>query len=241
MGVAADLSGLAEKGEILDKKVGPGTGNIASGPAMTRNEAIRSVEAGIEAVDHVAQEGLDVLGTGDMGIGNTTPSSAIVAVVTNRPVREVTGRGTGLDDAALAHKIAVIERAIETNQPNRDDPIDVLAKVGGFEIGGLMGAVLGAAARKIPIIIDGLISSAGALLAAELAPHAKDYVIASHQSVEIGHRAIHEHLGLKPYLDLGLRLGEGTGAALAMHLVDAAVRILSEMSTFSEAGVSRET
>ena len=176
-----------------------------------------------------------------MGIGNTTPSSAIVAVVTNRPVREVTGRGTGLDDAALAHKIAVIERAIETNQPNRDDPIDVLAKVGGFEIGGLMGAVLGAAARKIPIIIDGLISSAGALLAAELAPHAKDYVIASHQSVEIGHRAIHEHLGLKPYLDLGLRLGEGTGAALAMHLVDAAVRILSEMSTFSEAGVSRET
>jgi len=241
MGVAADLSELAETEDILDKKVRPGTDNIARGPAMTREEAMRAIEGGIEAVHHVAQKGLDVLGTGDMGIGNTTPSSAIVAAITRRPVREVTGRGTGLDDDALNHKVRVIERAIDMNRPDPDDPLDVLAKVGGFEIGGLAGAVLGAAAQRIPVIIDGLISSAGALIATELAPQAKGYVIASHQSVEIGHRAIHEHMGVRPYLDLELRLGEGTGAALAMYLVDAAVKILTEMATFSEAGVSRET
>jgi len=241
MGAVTDLSDLAETGKILDMKIRPGTGNMAQGPAMAREEAVRAIEAGIEAVTRVAQEGLDVLGTGDMGIGNTTPSSAIVSVVTGRPVREVTGRGTGLDDDAVAKKVAVIEKAIATNAPDPADPIDVLTKVGGFEIGGLAGAVLGAAARRIPVVIDGLISSAGALIATELAPQAKDYVVASHQSVEIGHRAIHEHMGIRPYLNLELRLGEGTGAALAMHLVDAAVKILTEMATFSEAAVSRET
>ncbi|MEN8614557.1 nicotinate-nucleotide--dimethylbenzimidazole phosphoribosyltransferase [Dehalogenimonas sp. THU2] len=238
MGVAADLSHLANEGKILSYKVAPGTQNMAMGPAMTRDQAIQSLEAGIEIAGLLKEKGVELLGTGDMGIGNTTPSSAILSVFTGRTPRQVTGRGTGIDDAALDNKVRVIEKAIALNNPDPDDALDVLAKVGGFEIGGIAGLVLGAAYYRIPVVIDGLISSAGALVAKHLAPWSVHYMIAAHQSLEPGHRYMLEALGLKPVLNLNLRLGEGTGAALAMNIVEAASRIIHEMLTFSGAGVS---
>jgi nicotinate-nucleotide--dimethylbenzimidazole phosphoribosyltransferase len=221
------------------RKVGRGTRNMALGPAMTREEAERSILAGIEMVEKY-REGLDIIGTGDMGIGNTTPSSAIVAVITGTDPELVTGRGTGIDDASLKSKIAVIRKAIALNVPDRSDALDVLAKVGGFEIGGIAGLVLGGALHCIPVVVDGFISTAGALIAAELCPAAKDYLIAAHQSVEIGHRKMLEHLEQRPLLDLNLRLGEGTGAALGISLVEASVRLLTGMATFASAGVSEK-
>jgi nicotinate-nucleotide--dimethylbenzimidazole phosphoribosyltransferase len=199
---------------------------------------MKSIEVGLEIIEKEVQKGLDIVGTGDMGIGNTTPSSAITAVITREPVAKVTGRGTGLDDRQLAHKVEVIEKALEVNRPKADDAIDVLAKVGGFEIGGICGVIVGAAAHRIPVVIDGFISGAAALIAVGLSPRIKDYLIASHCSVEIGHKAILRYLGLRPILDLELRLGEGTGAALGIFLVEAAAKILAEMATFNEAGVS---
>ncbi len=240
MGVAADLGELAAAGEIIDKKVGMGTANMAQGPAMSREEAVRAVEAGIEVAEELAGRA-DLFGTGDMGIANTTPSAAICAVLAGRAPAEVTGRGTGIDDAALANKVRVIERAIEVNRPDPEDPIDVLAKVGGFEIGGIAGVILGAAALRRPVLVDGFISTAGAMIACALAPQARQYIIAAHRSMEQGHRIMQEHLGLEPLLDLSLRLGEGTGAALAMNIVEAAARVLSEVLTFEEAAVSRST
>jgi len=237
MGVAGDLSGLVEAGRIVSKRVAPGTGNMAEGPAMTGDQAVRSIEAGIEVVQELG-DSVDVFGTGDMGIGNTTPSSAIVAAVTGCDVAAVTGRGTGIDDQQFQHKIEVIERALETNRPVPSDGLDVLAKVGGFEIGGIAGLILGAAAHRKPVVVDGFISTAGALIAHLLAPAITDYIIAAHRSVEQGHGVMQEHLGKKPLLELGLRLGEGTGGALAMHLVEAAARILTEVATFAEAQVS---
>jgi nicotinate-nucleotide--dimethylbenzimidazole phosphoribosyltransferase len=238
MGVAADLGPLANNGKLIDKKVAWGTANMAAGPAMTRDQAVRSIEAGIEVVDDLA-ETTDVFGTGDMGIANTTPSTAVVAVLSGMPVAELTGRGTGIDDQQLARKIDVVERSLTLNHPNPRDPLDVLAKVGGFEIGGIAGVVLGAAARQKPVVVDGFISTAGALLAHALCPAAAEYIIAAHRSAERGHRAMHDRLGKEPLLDLGLRLGEGTGAALAMNLVEAAQRILTEVATFDEAHVSK--
>lgn len=235
MGVAAELS---PHPHLLSLKVAPGTRDMASGPAMTREEALRSLETGIEVVEREVRQGLDILGTGDMGIGNTTASSAICAVFTSQPVEKVTGRGTGIGKQQRAHKAEVIKRALEVNCPDPRDPLDVLAKVGGLEIGGLAGVMLCGAAHRIPVVIDGYISGAAALIACALAPQAKEYLIASHRSAEIGHRAILRHLGLKPLLDMGMRLGEGTGAALAIAIVEAATRILSEMATFSQAGVS---
>ena len=237
MGVAGDLSELASSGKIVSKRIAAGTQNLARGPAMSRDEAVRSVEAGIEVARNLGTA-TDVFGTGDMGIGNTTPSSAIVAALTGCPVRQVTGRGTGIDDEQLEGKVQVIERGLEVNRPDPDDGIDVLGKVGGFEIGGIAGLVLGAASMRKPVLVDGLISTAGALIAQALAPDSADYMIAAHRSVEAGHRAMHERLGKEPLLDLSMRLGEGTGSALAMNLVDAAVRILTEVSTFEEASVS---
>jgi nicotinate-nucleotide--dimethylbenzimidazole phosphoribosyltransferase len=186
-------------------------------------------------------QGLDLIATGDMGIGNTTASSAIVAALTGEPVAKITGRGTGVDDVGLARKVAVIERALAVNQPHANDPLEVLCKVGGLEIGGLAGVIISAAANRVPILVDGFISGAAALLAARLEPRVKPYLIAAHQSVEIGHRVILDQLGLRPLLDLDLRLGEGTGAALAFHLLEAAARLLDEMATFVEAGVSDKT
>jgi nicotinate-nucleotide--dimethylbenzimidazole phosphoribosyltransferase len=226
---------------LLAKKVGRGTRNFARGPAMTRAEAVQCLETGIEIAHNCKEVGIDLVGTGDMGIGNTTPSAAIAAVLTGRSVGEVTFRGTGIDDAALAHKIRVIEAGLRINAPDRRDPIDVLAKVGGYEIGGIAGLVLGCAAAGVPVVIDGFISTAGALIAAELDPRVREYIFAAHKSVEIGHACILEHIGVRPLLDLEMRLGEGTGAALAMGLVEAALCGLREIRTFVEAGVSEGT
>ncbi len=223
---------------IFHKKVRRGTANFAKEPAMTREEAIRSLEAGIEIVNELLKDGpVHLLGTGDMGIGNTTPSTAIIAVYSQIPVPRLTGRGTGIDDSALQNKIRVIEKSLELHCPNPADPLDVLSKVGGLEIGGLAGLVLGAAVNRIPVVCDGLIATAGALIACELAPKAKNYLFASHNSVEIGHAFMLKHLGLKPLLELEFRLGEGTGAALAMELIDASTRILAEIKTFAEVGI----
>ena len=235
MGVATDLE---PHPQLLAKKVAYGTNNMSQGPAMSREEAIQSIEVGIEIVESELRQDIDIVGTGDMGIGNTTPSSAIVAALTGAPVADVTGRGTGIDDEQLAHKVETIERALAVNRPDPADPLDVLAKVGGLEIGGIAGVVLGAAAHRLPVVIDGFISGAGALIDAGLAPQVKDYLIAAHLSVELGHRLVLERLGLTPLLNLNLRLGEGTGAALGISLVEAAVKVLNEMATFSYAGVS---
>jgi nicotinate-nucleotide--dimethylbenzimidazole phosphoribosyltransferase len=238
MGVAADLSPLVNAGKIIDKKIALGTANIAVGPAMTREQAVRAIEAGIEVVEQMA-ETTDVFGTGDMGIANTTPSTAVVAALTGQQVADLTGRGTGIDDAQLAKKIEIVVKALAVNRPYPNDALDILAKVGGFEIGGIAGVVLAAAARHKPVVIDGFISTAGALLAHALCPASGDYVIAAHRSAEQGHRSMHARLGKEPLLDLGMRLGEGTGAALAMNLVEAAQRILTEVATFDEAHVSQ--
>jgi nicotinate-nucleotide--dimethylbenzimidazole phosphoribosyltransferase len=238
MGVAADLSSLAHQGKILCYNVARGTQNMAKGPAMTRQQAVQALEAGIEIATNLIKNGVELLGTGDMGIGNTTPSSAILAVFSGKSPRQVTGRGTGIGDAALENKIRVIEQAIAFNKPDPKDALDVLAKVGGFEIGGIAGLILGAAYHRVPVIVDGLISSAGALVAKNLAPAAADYMIAAHQSMEPGHRYMLEELGLKPILNLNLRLGEGTGAALAMPIVETASRIIYKMLTFTDAGVT---
>jgi nicotinate-nucleotide--dimethylbenzimidazole phosphoribosyltransferase len=237
MGVSGDLSSLAKGGRILSRRIGAGTSNIARGPAMSREQAVACLEAGIgiarQLGDHV-----DVYGTGDMGIGNTTPSGAVAAAVTGEDAERVTGRGTGIDDAGLDRKIGVIRRVLEVNRPNSSDGIDVLMKVGGFEIGGIAGLILGAAALKKPVVVDGYISTAGALIAKLLAPASADYMIAAHRSAEGGHDLMQKHLQLEPLLDLGFRLGEGTGGAMAMPLLDGAVRLLGEVSTFEEAAVS---
>jgi nicotinate-nucleotide--dimethylbenzimidazole phosphoribosyltransferase len=223
---------------IFHKKVGKGTANFARVPAMSRVDAVRSVEAGIEIVQELRADGpLDMLGTGDMGIGNTTPSSAVIAAFSGIAVEKLTGRGTGIDDAALANKIRVIEQALALHRPDPKDPLDVLANVGGFEIGGLAGLVIGAAEAGIPVVCDGLIATAGALIACELAPAAKAYLFASHRSVEVGHRFMHDRLGVEPLLDLQFRLGEGTGAAVAMELLDAATRVLCDIKTFEEVAI----
>ncbi|MCL4370754.1 MAG: nicotinate-nucleotide--dimethylbenzimidazole phosphoribosyltransferase [Chloroflexi bacterium] len=235
VGVASELP---PSDGLLLRKVAPGTRNMAVGPAMTRKEAIQAIEAGIEVVEGEAKKGLDLVATGDMGIGNTTASSAVVAVLTGRPVGEVVGRGTGIDEAGLARKVQVIEKAIDVNRPNRSDALDVLARVGGLEIAGLVGVIIGGAALGVPVVIDGFISGAAALVAASLCPEVKPYLVPSHRSVEVGHRAIFEALGLQPLFDLEMRLGEGTGAAIAMHLIDDALAIQDEMATFAEAGVS---
>jgi len=236
MGVATDLE---DDTGVVSKKIGYGTKNFAKGPAMTREEAVQAIQAGIEVVESI--ENLNILATGEMGIGNTTPSSAIIATFSGCNVEEVTGRGTGVDDEGLKKKVAAIEKGLAINKPDPADALDVLSKVGGFEIAGLAGCVLAAAANKIPVVIDGFISTAGALIATELAPTAKEYIIASHMSQEIGHRLMLERMGLTPLLDLGFRLGEGTGAALAMGLVEAGIKILKEMATFADAGVSERT
>jgi nicotinate-nucleotide--dimethylbenzimidazole phosphoribosyltransferase len=235
VGVAADLPARAN---VLSRKVAYGTQNFAIGPALTRDQAQAALQVGLDVIADEIVRGLDLVATGDMGIGNTAASAAIVAAMTGAPIAQVTGRGTGIDDAGLARKVAVIERALAVNQPNPADAFDVLAKVGGLEIGGLAGVMLGAAARRVPVVIDGFISGAAALIAVGLLPEVKPYLIASHQSVEIGHRIVLDHLGLTPLLNLDLRLGEGTGAVLAFNLVEAAARILNEMATFAEAGVS---
>lgn len=224
---------------LVAKKVMRGTRNIRKGPAMSRDEAVACMEVGIGLSEEHAQPGA-IFGTGDMGIANTTPSSAMIAAFSGLPVEEVTGKGTGIDDTIFRHKVEVIEDALRINRPDPTDPLDVLSKVGGTEIAGIAGLVIGAASKRIPVVIDGFISTAGALVACELEPKIKDYLFASHNSVERGHGAMLERMELKPFLDLGLRLGEGTGAALGISLVEAGVRIYNEMATFKDAGVSEK-
>lgn len=234
MGVKADI----DHPLVVGKKVKPGTDNIAKGPAMTRAEAEAAVMAGAEVATGLIENGVDLLATGEMGIGNTTASSAIVSVLGDLPVSDVVGAGTGIDSEAVIAKVRVIEKAIKRNDPQSDDPLDVLAKVGGLEIAGLTGVILAAAANRVPIIVDGFISGAAALIAAKLAPPAVNYMFASHQSVEPGHRRTLSEIGLAPVLHMDMRLGEGTGAVLAMNIIEAASRIIKEMATFAEASVS---
>jgi nicotinate-nucleotide--dimethylbenzimidazole phosphoribosyltransferase len=237
VGVAFPL----EPAELMRRRVANGTKNMAKEPAMTPEEALQALLVGAEVARETIDNGVNLLATGDMGIGNTTPSSAIVAFYTELPISKVVGRGTGIDDAGLILKQAVIKKALEVNNPDRENALDVLAKIGGLEIAAIAGSILQAAAKRVPIIIDGFISTAGAIIAAQLCPLCKAYMIPSHGSVEIGHRAALEYLGLEPMLNLNMRLGEGTGAALSFYLVEAGIHILEEMSTFADAGVSEKS
>lgn len=223
---------------LLHKKVAHGTRNLAKGPAMTRDEALAALAVGIELAHQCKAEGVGLVGTGEMGIGNTTPSSAMIAAIGGFSPQEVTHRGTGINDQALQIKIAAIQKGLEVNQPDPTDPLDVLTKVGGLEIAAIAGLVLGCAANRIPVVVDGFISTAGALIASELHPQVRDYLFAAHESVEVGHRFMLERIGARPILGLDLRLGEGTGGALAMQLIEAGVKILLEMATFEQAGVA---
>ena len=227
--------------DIIHKRVADGTKNMTKGPAMTRQQALQALLVGAEVADEKIRAGYNLLGTGDLGIGNTTPSSAIVAFITNSPIESVVGRGTGIDDAGLIRKRRAIEIAIDVNKPDPQDALDILTKVGGFEIAAIAGSILQAAASRVPIVIDGFISTAGALIAAKLAPKSTAFMIPSHGSVEIGHRKALAYLGLEPVLNLNMRLGEGTGAALTFPLVEAALHIIEEMSTFADAGVSEQS
>lgn len=235
IGVAHDFGPLPG---LIDRKIARGTKNFAVEPAMSRDEAERALLVGLDLAAQAARDGIGVIGTGDMGIGNTTPSAAITAVLTGTPVSAVTGRGTGLDDAGFRRKVSIIEAALAKHRPDPASPLDVLAKVGGFEIAGLAGLILGAAGHRMPVMLDGFISGAAALLAVGLQPLCRDYLLASHLSVEQGHQAVLRHLSLKPLLDLDLRLGEGTGACLGIGLLAASLKLLTEMATFDEAGVS---
>ncbi|MFD7524238.1 nicotinate-nucleotide--dimethylbenzimidazole phosphoribosyltransferase [Paenibacillus chitinolyticus] len=235
IGVNADL----EHPDLLSRKVRKGTANMAREAAMTREEALQAIRAGIEVADGLAGRGVRVLATGEMGIGNTTASSALLSVLGGIAVEDAVGRGTGIDDARWLHKQEVVRRAIEVNKPDADDALDVLAKVGGLEIAGLTGVILGAAKNACPVVIDGFISSAAALVASRLAPESQPYMIASHQSHEQGHGRMLEAVGLGPMLHMDMRLGEGTGAALCFTLMDAAGKIMREMASFESAGVSR--
>ncbi len=235
-GVASETP---EDSALLRLRLGPGTADIAEGPAMSRADAHASIAAGIALLQRErAEGGVDIVGCGEMGIGNSTSAAAIIAAATGRPPRAVTGRGTGVDDERFEQKVRAIEQALQVNRPDATDGIDLLRTVGGFEVGVLAGVYLAAAAEGVPAVIDGLISGAAALVAVTIAPGARDSLIASHRSAEPGHTATLEHLRLEPMLELGMRLGEGSGAALGISLCVAACRLLDEMATFTEAGVS---
>jgi nicotinate-nucleotide--dimethylbenzimidazole phosphoribosyltransferase len=236
MGVAAEMPPRI-RASVRDARIAAGTRNIRRGPAMERAQASAALERGIGIARELADAGVRMLGTGDMGIGNTTPSTAIAAAATGRPVRELVGRGTGITDAALARKAEVIEDAMKVNAPDPADPVGMLSKIGGFEIGGIAGLVLGSAERRIPVVVDGVVSTAGACIAFLLKPRVRDLIFSAHRSVEPAQGAMLDLMGLKPILDLSMRLGEGTGSALAMPIVEAGARVILEMATFEEAGL----
>ena len=235
VGVNADLSAAAG---VRQRKIRMGTANMAQGAAMSRDEAVRAIEVGIELVAEELAHGLDIVATGEMGIGNTTAASAVIAALTGEPVVKVTGRGTGISKEALPAKVAVIEKALAVNRPNAGDAVDVLAKVGGLEIAAMTGLFLGGAVHRIPVVMDGFISAAAALAAVRLCPACVNYILPSHVSIEIGHQVVLDELGLTPLFDLEMRLGEGTGAALAMSMYEAAARTLAEMATFAGADIA---
>jgi len=232
------VGSLPTSDALVNARCGPGTANFVNGPAMTREQATEAIGRGARLAEQALDDGADLLATGEMGIGNTTAASAITAAITGLPPESVTGRGTGIDPETRTRKVAVVERALARNRPDPGDGLDVLARVGGFEIGGLVGVVLAGAARRVPIALDGFISGAAALIAVSLAPQARHVLFAAHRSAEPGHAAALAHLGLTPYLDLSMRLGEGTGALLFVHLARSAARIYREMATFKSAGVS---
>lgn len=234
IGVATELHAP----NLIERKIAYGTANMANGPAMTQEQMLEAISAGIDIMEAQVTQGVEMVATGEMGIGNTTAASAITAALLQLPVERVTGRGTGLNDEQLTHKIHVIERALTVNTPDGHNALDVLMKVGGLEIAGLVGVILAAGIHRIPVVIDGFIAGAAALVAAELSPHLSAYLLAGHTSVEQGHSHILTRLGLRPLLNLELRLGEGTGAALAMGIIEGALRTHREMLTFAEAGVS---
>jgi nicotinate-nucleotide--dimethylbenzimidazole phosphoribosyltransferase len=235
LGVAAPLP---RHPDLRDCKIAAGTADMTRGPAMTREQAVRAIEAGIALVEVERARGADLIGTGEMGIGNTTAASALVAALTGASAESVTGPGTGVDTAGRRRKVDAIRRALDLNRPDPADALDTLAKVGGFEIAGLVGVILAAAAYRLPVVLDGFIAGAAALVAARLKPEARGAMLAAHRSAEPGHVRVLEALGLEPYLDLGMRLGEGTGAALCIGLARAACALLTEMATFKSAGVT---
>ncbi|MEW6733710.1 MAG: nicotinate-nucleotide--dimethylbenzimidazole phosphoribosyltransferase [Acidobacteriota bacterium] len=226
--------------DLLNRKVVLGTRNFAKESAMTRTQAEHCIAIGIELAQSAKRDGISLLGIGDMGIGNTTSASAITTVLTQSEAKIVTGLGTGINDMTFLRKVSIIEQAIKLHNPDKDDPIDILSKVGGAEIGVMMGIVIGAAAERIAIVADGFISTAAAALAVAKCPQVGNYLFIAHLSCEPGHQALIKYIGLNPLLDLGLRLGEGTGAALAMHMIEASAKLLTEMATFDEAGVSNK-
>lgn len=231
------IKGKINNPKILNRKIAHGTKNMLKGPAMTREEAIKAIETGIEIVDNLVQKGYDLFGTGEMGIGNTTTSSAILSVLSGLDVDITTGRGAALTDEQFENKKLVIKKAIELNKPNRNDIIDVISKVGGFDIAGLCGCYLGAAKNRKPIVIDGFIASAAALCAYRLNPLVKNYIFPSHLSAEPGAKYIMNEIGLEPFLNLGMRLGEGTGCTLAFNIIEAALHVINNMGTFEQAGI----
>ncbi|MCL4234505.1 MAG: nicotinate-nucleotide--dimethylbenzimidazole phosphoribosyltransferase [Deltaproteobacteria bacterium] len=223
---------------LVRKKFAFGTRDMTIGPAMARAQALAAIATGIGLAQDAADDGVNLLGTGEMGIGNTTSASAIFSALLGLSPRDIVGRGTGIDDDALARKIDAVETALRVNAPDARDPLTVLAAVGGFEIAGICGLILGAACRRIPVVVDGFISTAGALVAERLAPASREFMIFSHLSDERGHAAVLDAMGARAILNLSLRLGEGTGAALAFSLIRAALKLVDEMATFSSAGVS---
>ncbi len=239
-GVAADFTALSSNPNFIDKKIAFGTANMAKGPAMSMEQARQSLENGIVVAHQMIEKGYGIIGTGDMGIGNTTASSAITSCICGIDAKLVTGYGTGIDQEGFNRKVDVIRKVIELNRPDRGNGLDVLAKIGGFEIGGIAGIILGCALRRVPVVIDGFISGAGALIAESIAPKCRDYMIASHCSVEKGHKIMLEKLNLKPLFNFDMRLGEGTGAVLGISIAEASMKILNEMATFGEAGVSKK-
>ncbi|MGA2401515.1 MAG: nicotinate-nucleotide--dimethylbenzimidazole phosphoribosyltransferase [Syntrophobacteraceae bacterium] len=242
MGIIPDVdtSSLEEKDRFRLCKVGRGTANLTRGQAMTREQAEMAILSGFQVASELFLKGIELIGTGDMGIGNTTPSAAIGVALTGSSVEEMVGRGTGIDDESLLKKRSIIQQAMTINRPDPSDGLDVLAKVGGFEIGGIAGCILAGAYHRRPVVIDGFISTAGALVAQALCPSVVDYLFSGHCSEEAGHRIMLQHLGLEPILDLRMRLGEGTGGALAMCVIEGAVRVFKEVLTFDDAGVSKQ-
>jgi nicotinate-nucleotide--dimethylbenzimidazole phosphoribosyltransferase len=227
---------LASTGGLRRCKIRRGTANFARGPAMSREEALRAVELGIGLAEEAAQ-GVFLLGAGDMGIGNTTSASAILSALTGASLRDAVGRGTGIDGATFLRKLLAVQKGLDVNRPDPSDPLDVLAKVGGLEIGAMTGVILGAAATRLPMVLDGFIAGAAALLAQRFSPHVRDFLFASHLSAEPGHRLMLKNLQLDPVFDFSMRLGEGTGACLLMGVIEAAVKVMRDMATFESAGV----
>ncbi|MEE9497257.1 MAG: nicotinate-nucleotide--dimethylbenzimidazole phosphoribosyltransferase [Desulfobacterales bacterium] len=242
MGIIPELdpTNLKNADRLIVRKVACGTANFTQGPAMSNQDAEKALWTGFQLASELFEKGIEILGTGDMGIGNTTPSAAVGAVITGSGLDEMVGRGTGVDDEGLERKKDVVRRGIEANKPKLEDGLDVLAKVGGFEIGGVAGSILAAAFHRRPVVVDGFISTAGALVAHTLCPTVKDYLFAGHCSEEPGHRVMLEYLALEPILDLGMRLGEGTGGALAMSVIEGAICVFKEVLTFEEAGVANK-